>query len=69
MSLFPFNCYRSTTRGIAVPPLCADVNLDGTSDILVTTGSGTVVLYQGETLAKLWEYKDEDPAAEYESLR
>ncbi len=38
-----------------VPPVCIDVNGDDVKDILVMTYDGSLVLYDGETLHKMWQ--------------
>jgi len=49
-----FTLYTSTSKGVMVPPVLADVNNDGTKDILMSAFDGTLILYDGETFEKIW---------------
>lgn len=46
--------YKGSRKGVMVPPVIADVNNDGTLDILMTTFEGKNILYNGENLSALW---------------
>jgi hypothetical protein len=50
-----FRLFKSTSKGVMVPPVLADVNNDGTSDILVMAFDGSLVLYDGETFDVMWK--------------
>ena len=48
---------RSSSKGVMVPPVCADVTHDGVKDILQLAEDGTLVMFNGETLKALWRRK------------
>ena len=47
-------CCRSAERGVMVPPVCVDTNKDGVRDIFMVAYDGTVTLFDGETMRKIW---------------
>ena len=46
--------YRSKSSGVMVPPVCVDINMDGTMDLLMLAYDGTCTLYDGQSLAVMW---------------
>jgi hypothetical protein len=49
-----FRLFKSKTKGVMVPPVLADVDNDGTSDILVMSFDGKMTMYNGETFDIMW---------------
>ena len=49
---FPF----LRTLGVMVPPVLADINKDGTVDIIMAMFNATVVAFDGETFKIIWQY-------------
>ena len=39
-----------------VPPVLADINKDGTVDIIMAMFNATVVAFNGETFRIIWQY-------------
>lgn len=39
-----------------VPPVLADINKDGTVDIIMAMFNATVIAFHGETLETIWRY-------------
>ena len=51
-----YEIFRSTTKGILLPPLILDLNVDGIKDLLITTFNGHLYAYDGRNMATLlWE--------------
>ena len=42
--------------GVMVPPVLADINKDGTVDIIMAMFNATVVAFDGETFKIIWQY-------------
>ena len=48
--------YRYIFPGVMVPPVLADINKDGTVDIIMAMFNATVVAFNGETFRIIWQY-------------
>ena len=48
-----YEIFRSTKKGILLPPLILDLNVDGIEDLLLTTFDGHVYAYDGMNMATL----------------
>ena len=46
--------------GVMVPPVLADLNKDGTVDIIMAMFNTTVVAFDGETYDQIWKYQSHD---------
>ncbi|OAV45322.1 hypothetical protein A3850_012830 [Lewinella sp. 4G2] len=46
---------RGGTKGMIAPPLLTDVNMDGTTDIVVASVDGRVIAVDGRTNQRIWE--------------
>lgn len=43
-----------------VPPVLVDMNSDGVQDILMSAFTGTLILFDGETLEVMWRVRIEE---------
>lgn len=48
--------YEDEFKGIFSPAVLADINLDGTEDIIMAMFNSTVVAFDGRTFQILWNY-------------
>lgn len=42
--------------GVMVPPVLADINKDGTVDIIMAMFNTSVIAFDGETYERMWTY-------------
>ncbi|RMZ97392.1 ITFG3-like isoform X1, partial [Brachionus plicatilis] len=54
-----YSIYTSTSKGVMVPPVLADVTNDGIKDILILSFDGEVLMLNGLNFEKLWSIKFE----------
>jgi hypothetical protein len=50
-----YSLFESRIKGVMVPPVLADVNQDGTRDILLMSFAGYVAMLDGENFEILWK--------------
>lgn len=48
--------FRNPTAGFMVPPVLADLNQDGTDDIVAALFNSTVFAFDGKSFATIWRY-------------
>jgi hypothetical protein len=48
--------YRDETKGIMSPPVLADLNKDGSEDIVAAMFNSAVIAFNGLTLQPLWNF-------------
>ena len=55
-SALQYSCSMCFIPGVMVPPVLADINKDGTVDIIMAMFNATVVAFDGETFRIIWQH-------------